>query len=102
MYYKDALNERKSNPKKLWKFINSIISNKRANNQVLKKTDSTVNDIDFEEPGDISKQFNRYFVENGQKITSNTNSTSSNHDLFQNLSKKRSEFYSSLRPASTF
>ena len=48
MYYKEALNVNKSNSKELWKIINSVILNKRANNPIVKKL--TVNNIDFEEP----------------------------------------------------
>ena len=48
MYYKEALNVSKSNSKELWKLINSVILNKRANNPIVKKL--TVNNIDFEEP----------------------------------------------------
>ena len=48
MYYREALNINKSNSKELWKLINSVILNKRANNPIVKKL--TVNKIDFEEP----------------------------------------------------
>ena len=48
MYYKEALNVNKSNSKELWKIINSVILNKRANNPIVKKL--TVYNIDFEEP----------------------------------------------------
>ena len=37
MYCKEALNVNKNNSKELWKLINSVILNKRANNQIVKK-----------------------------------------------------------------
>ena len=63
MYYKEALNVKKSNSKKLRKLINSVILNKRANNPIVKKL--AVNNIDFEESEGISEQFNKFFVEIG-------------------------------------
>jgi len=30
MYYNEAISQRKSNPKELWKFIKSVIPNKRT------------------------------------------------------------------------
>ena len=61
MYYQETLNVNKSNSKELWKQINSVILNKRANNPIAKKL--TVNNIDFEEPEGIFEQFNKFFVE---------------------------------------
>ena len=66
MYYKEALNVNKSNSKELWKIINSVILNKRANNPIVKKL--TGNSIDFEEPNSISEQFNKFFVEIDKKL----------------------------------
>ena len=65
----------KSNSKELWKLINSVILNKRANNPIVKKL--TVNNINFEEPEGISKQFNKCFVEIGHEIANNANSETS-------------------------
>ena len=85
MYYKEALNENKSNSKELWKIINSVILNKRADNPVVKKL--TVNSIDFEEPNSISEQFNKFIVEIGQEITNDANSETSNDNFRTYLTK---------------
>ena len=85
MYYKEALNVSKSNSKELWKLINSVILNKRANNPIVKKL--TVNNIDFEEPEGISEQFNKFFVEIGQEIANNANSKTSNDNFRTYLTK---------------
>ena len=79
MYYKEALNVNKSNSKELWKIINSVILNKRANNPIVKKL--TVNNIDFEEPNGISEQFNKFFVKIGREIANNANSKTSNDNF---------------------
>ena len=57
IYYKEALNE-KSNSKELWKLINSVILNKRANNPIYKKL--TVYNIEFEEPEAFSEQLKKF------------------------------------------
>ena len=85
MYYKEALNVSKSNSKELWKLINSVILNKRANNPIVKKL--TVNNIDFEEPEGISEQFNKFFVKIGQEIANNANSETSNDNFRTYLTK---------------
>ena len=71
----------KSNSKELWKIINSIILNKRANNPIVKNL--TVNNIDLEEPNSISKQFNKFFVE----IANDANSETSNDNFITYLTK---------------
>jgi len=58
MYYNEAINKRKNNPKELWKFIKSAIPNKRTST-----TPPTImkDGMLFEDPNNISKQFNNYF-----------------------------------------
>ena len=85
MYYKEALNVKKSNFKELWKPINSIILNKRANNPIVKKL--IVNNIGCEEQEGISEQFNKFFVEIGQEIANNANSETSNENFRTYLTK---------------
>ena len=85
MYYKEALNVNKSNSKELWKIISSVISNKRANNPIVKKL--SVDNIDFEEPNSISEQFNKFFVEIGQEIANDVNSETSNDNFRTYLTK---------------
>ena len=85
MYYKEALNVNKGNSKELWKIINSVILNKRANNPIVKKL--TVNNIDFEKPNSISEQFNKFFVEIGQEIANDANSETSNDNFRTYLTK---------------
>ena len=85
MYYKEALNVNKSNSKELWKIINSVIFNKRANNPLVKKL--TVNNIEFKEPNSISEQFNKFLVEIGQEIANVASSDSSNDNFKTYLTK---------------
>ena len=85
MYYKEALNVNKNNSKELWKLINFVILNKRANNPIVRKL--TVNNINFEEPEGISEQFNKFFVETGQEIAYNINSETSNDNFRTYLTK---------------
>ena len=62
----------------------NFLLNKHANNPIVQKL--TVNNIDFEEPEGISKQFNKFFVEIGQETANNANSKTSN-DNFRTYSK---------------
>ena len=66
MYYEDAINGRKNNPKELWKFLNSVLLNKRTN--CLYPSKLIVEKTIFDDPVDASEQFNNYFVEIGQSI----------------------------------
>ena len=63
MYYEDAINGRKNNPKKLWKFLNSVLPNKRTN--CLYPSKLITEEKIFDDPVDILEQFNNYFVEIG-------------------------------------
>jgi len=67
LYYNDGIKQRQSNPKELWKFIKTVIPNKRSQNQ------HTLSNLEkdgknFKDPADIFEQFNNYFVEIGQSI----------------------------------
>ena len=68
MYYENAINGRKNNPKELWKFLNSVLPNKRTNSLYPSKL--IREEKIFDDPVDISEQFNNYFVEIGQSIAS--------------------------------
>ena len=78
MYYEDAINGRKNNPEELWRFLNSVPSNKRANSPYPSKF--TVEKKIFDDSVDISEQFNNYFVEIGQSIA-NSADKSGDFDL---------------------
>ena len=82
MYYEDAINGRKNNPKELWKFLNSVLPNKRPNSPYPTKL--IVDETIFDDPVDISEQFNNYFVEIGQSIAKSAN-TSGDFDFKQFL-----------------
>ena len=66
MYYEDAINGRKNSPKELWKFLNSVLPNKRANSPYPSKLNAE--EKIFDDPIDISEQFNNCFAEIGQSI----------------------------------
>ena len=62
---------KKNNPKELWKFINSVIPNKRPRSTSIREL--IVEGKAFEDPVDISEQFNNYFIKIGQTICDNVN-----------------------------
>jgi len=66
MYYNEAISQSKNNLKELWKFIKSVLPNKRTSTTppptIMKDR------MLFEDPNDILEQFNNYFQEIGQSI----------------------------------
>ena len=66
MYFNASTEERKYNPKELWKFINSIIPQKRPSNH--SQPHETIDGKTFKTGNEISKQFNYYFVKIEQRI----------------------------------
>ena len=74
-YYKNALSQRKNNPKELWKFIKSVIPSKATTSSPSKLL---VNGIFVEDPFEISHQFNKYFTEVGESIAKNVADISTN------------------------
>jgi len=67
MYYEQEIQEWKNNPKELWKLSNSVIPNKCTSNPPLTKL--IVDNKVFEDPVDITKEFNNYFVKIWQTIS---------------------------------
>ena len=66
LYYNDKISKQKSNPKKLWKFINSVLSytNKSKNKNVSKLI---IDDKITEDLDEIASLFNNYFVDVGTR-----------------------------------
>ena len=56
MYYDTSISDNKNNPKELWKFIKSVIPNKRPGTTRVRKL--IVEGKAFEDLVDISEQFN--------------------------------------------
>jgi len=69
-YYTEYLSKHNSNPKKVWEKINSLLPRNNANSTIKNiKVDNKVVDNSF----DIAQEFNKYFVEIGNKLASNVN-----------------------------
>ena len=73
LFYEAKINDKKNNPKELWKFINSVIPSKRTSSFPPKiiKVDSD----EIDNPERISEQFNNYFVEIGHLIAKSISTT---------------------------
>ena len=65
LYYNEAINDKKNNPKELWRFINSVIPSKRFSPS---STATKVDNAENVNPDEISEHFNNYFVETGLSI----------------------------------
>ena len=81
-YYNDAIREKKNNPQKLSKFVNSVISSKRS----VSSSPAKINNIAIANLDEIAEHFNNYFVEIGHLITKSI-STTKNLD-FNNFFEK--------------
>ena len=66
MYFNASIEERKYNPKEIWKLINSIIPQNSPSNHSLPHV--TIDGKTFKTGNEISEQFNNYFVKIGQRI----------------------------------
>ena len=66
MYFNASIEERQYNSKEFWKFVNSIIPQKRPTNYSLPHV--TNDEKTFKTGKEISEQFNIYFVKIGQEI----------------------------------
>ena len=70
MYYTEFISKNKSNPKKMWKIINSAISTK---NVISPLTKIIIKNLVIEDSLKIADYFNQFFVEIGHSIVNNIN-----------------------------
>ena len=68
MYNKAAISEQKNNPRKLWKLIHSVISNKPSSTKPS-ISEINVDDLVIDDPLKISNLFSDYFTKGGLSIT---------------------------------
>ena len=72
-YDNDAITEKKSNSKELWKFVNSVIPSKRSVSPP--PTRIKVDNTEIANPDEIAEHFNSYFVEIGYLIAKSVSTT---------------------------
>ena len=77
MYVEASIFDNKNNPKEMWKFINSVISNKGLRTTPVREL--IVDGKAFVDPVNISEQFNNYFVKIGQTIPNSVNRISNSN-----------------------
>ena len=68
MYYTKYISKHNTNPKKVWKIINSLIPRKTVNSFVK---NINVDNKFIDQPSDIAEEFNKYFVEIGNSLGKN-------------------------------
>ena len=70
MYYTEYISKNKSNPKKIWKIINSAISTKSV---ISPLTKINIENSVIEDSSKIADWFNQFFVGIGHSIANNVN-----------------------------
>ena len=65
MHYENAINGRKNNPKELWKFLNSVLPNKRANSPYPSKLITKFQELfNIHNPNKLSQHHRNILVVN--------------------------------------
>ena len=68
MYYTEYISQNKTNPKKIWQMINSLIPCKTVDTVVK---NINVDNENIDNPSDIAEAFNNYFVKIGNTLSEN-------------------------------
>jgi hypothetical protein len=75
-YYQDKIKEYRSNLRKSWQIINSVINRKKRN--YIKNDFMKINDIRTDDPKLIADHFNKFFTEIGHNLDSKIMTTNTN------------------------
>ena len=97
-YYEKAFNEVRNNIKQTWSIINNVLKpkiNRRTN--IVKKL--IINDVTFDDPIDISNNFNDFFVNIGKNIAESVDSNFNDHKKYLTHIDQPNSFF--FKPVTT-